>query len=105
MKIIITDLTRFNNNVEVCTAGTDMATGKCIRPMPYLKTAMCADLNILPGAILSGDFKPKKGLRGPHQEDAEYSTLEFVGPCTSDEFESALCAGLYKSVEDGFEIK
>ena len=33
-KIIITDLTRFKKGVEVCTAGTDIATGACIRPMP-----------------------------------------------------------------------
>jgi hypothetical protein len=67
--------------------------------------ANCVALGILPGAILSGDFKAKTGLTGPHQEDAEYSNLKFVGPCTSDEFKAALTAGLFKSVEEGFQIK
>jgi hypothetical protein len=104
-KIIITDLTRFSQPIEVCTAGTDVASGACIRPMPYLKMASCVQLGILPGAILSGEFKTKTGLTGPHQEDAEYSNLKFVGPCPADEFKSALSAQLFKSVEKGFEIR
>jgi len=103
-KIIITDLTRFSTPVDVCTAGTDMDTGKCIRPMPYLKMSKCVELEILPGAILKGDFKAKTGLRGPHQEDSEYSILKYLGPCSSAEFERALCAGLYGDIEQGFEI-
>lgn len=103
-KIIITDLTRFSTAVDVCTAGTDMDTGKCIRPMPYLKMARCVELEILPGAILSGDFKTKSGLQGPHREDAEYSNLKFLGPCSSADFERALCAGLRGGIEQGFEI-
>jgi len=104
-KIIITDLTRFSQAIDVCTAGTDVSSNACIRPMPYLKMADCVALGILPGAILSGDFKSKTGLIGPHQEDAGYSNLKFAGPCSSDEFKAALTAGLFKSVEEGFEIK
>jgi hypothetical protein len=104
-KIIITDLTRFSQPIDVCTAGTDVTSGVCIRPMPYLKMASCVRLGILPGAILSGDFRPVHGLTGPHQEDTEYSNLKFVGPCTGDELRSALTAHLFESVEQGFEIR
>lgn len=104
-KIIITDLTRFNNPDTVCTAGTDMQSRRCLRPMPYLRTEDCVRLGILPGAILSGEFSLKTGLVGPHQEDATYSNLAFEGPSTSDEFRSALEAGLYDSVETGFQLK
>jgi hypothetical protein len=106
-KIIITDLTRFNKQDDVCTAGTDVGSGQCVRPMPYLKTELCVKLGILPGAILSGDFVGKKGLVGPHQEDADYSVskLRFEGPSTSDEFKEALEAGLHDSVERGFKIR
>jgi hypothetical protein len=104
-KIIITDLTRFSKPIDVCTAGTDMDTGKCVRPMPYLKMSKCVELEILPGAILSGEFTLVSGLKGPHQEDASYTNLKFMGPCTSAEFEGALCAGLHGSVETGFEIR
>jgi len=104
-KIIVTDLTRFGKPIDVCIAGTDVVSRKCIRPLPYLKMAACVQLGILPGAILSADFKPKTGVVGPHQEDAEYSNLQFVGPCSSDEFKDALAAGLFNSVEAGFDIK
>jgi len=104
-KIIITDLTRFSQPVNVCTAGTDVTSRACIRPMPYLKMASFIRLGILPGAILSGDFKPMSGLTGPHQEDTAYSNLKFVGPCTAEEFKSALTAHLFDSVEEGFEIR
>ena len=104
-KIIITDLTRFKKGVEVCTAGADIATGACIRPMPYLKMADCEKHQILPGAILSGEFVPIKGLTGPHQEDHQYSKLKFEGPSSSVEFKKALQAGLQPSIEKGFAIK
>jgi len=104
-KIIITDLTRFKRGIEVCTAGTDIATRACIRPMPYLKTADCEKHQILPGAILSGEFALMKGLTGPHQEDHQYSKLKFEGPSSSDEFKKALQAGLQPSIEKGFSIK
>ena len=104
-RIIITDLTRFSNGEIVCTAGTDIASRACIRPMPYLKTADCVGLNILPGAVLSGEFTPKKDLNGPHQEDAEHAKLQFEGPCSNDEFRDALIAGLFDSVGSGFEIE
>jgi len=104
-KIIITDLTRFQNPGIVCTAGTDMKSGACLRPMPYLRTQECERLKILPGAILSGEFIPQKGLSGPHQEDARYSKLTFEGPSSSEEFRGALEAGLHDSVEDGFDIR
>lgn len=103
-RIIITDLTRFQNDDIVCTAGTDLQSGDCLRPMPYLKTKYCVELGILPGAILSGEFAPAKDLSGPHREDATYSTLTFEGPSSSDEFKDALEAGLYGSIQDGFEI-
>jgi hypothetical protein len=104
-KIIITDLTRFQNPEIVCTAGTDIQTGACIRPMPYLRTTECVRLKLLPGAILSGEFLPEKNLQGPHQEDTAYSKLAFIGPSSSKDFKKALNAGLQQSVESGFEIR
>ncbi len=103
--IIVTDLTRFNNREIVCTAGADRSNGECIRPMPYLQSKRCKELNILPGAILSGEFRPSPDREGPHQEDHQYSNLTFGGPCTSSEFKTALKYGLFVSVEEGFEAE
>src|SRR5579863_8904161 len=106
-RIIITDLTRFNTEDRVCTAGTHIQSGRCIRPMPYLTGALCKKLGILPGSVLTGDFVPAKGLSGPHQEDANYTPqkLSCDGPSSSLEFKKALKSGLYDSVEEGFEIE
>jgi len=102
--IIVTDLTRFHNPEIVCTAGIDEDSGECIRPMPYLKLSECQRLNVLPGAKLSGDFTPSPDRTGPHQEDYRYKKLKFLGPSSSSEFKNALRQGLYKSLEEGFEV-
>jgi len=102
--IIVTDLTRFSRSDIVCTAGIDRKSGECIRPMPYLQSARCQELNILPGAVLSGDFTASQNLEGPHQEDYEYSNLRFLGPCTSTEFKNVLESAMFHSVAEGFEL-
>ncbi|MEI7708452.1 MAG: hypothetical protein WCI90_09295 [Chlorobium sp.] len=103
-KIIITDFTRFSNPKIVCTAGIDLTNGQCIRPMPYLNAVFCKSENIVPGAILTGEFTPVQNLTAPHQEDMSYKNLSCMGPCTSSEFKLALHAGLCDSVENGFQI-
>jgi hypothetical protein len=103
--IIVTDLTRFNNPDIVCTAGVDPANGECLRPMPYFKMASCRNLKILPGSILSGDFRPSPDREGPHREDYRYKNLIVEGPCSSFEFKQSLEHGRFQSVEEGFAIK
>ncbi len=102
--IVITDLTRFSKGDKVCTAGTDLETGLCIRPMPYIPMSDCEKLSILPGSILSGDFSDVGNKTGPHQEDMQRGKLIFHGPSTPEQFREALEANLYDSVEDGFNI-
>lgn len=103
-KIIVTDLTRFSKPETVCTAGIDINTGECLRPMPYLQSARCAELNIQPGAILEGDITFVANATNPHIEDANYSELNFYGPCTADEFKDILDRSLSASVSIGFGI-
>jgi hypothetical protein len=103
--IIVTDLTRFSNQEIVCTAGIDTTTGECIRPMPYLKSSQCEKHNILPGAILTGDFTPASNLSGPHREDNTHKNLKFEGPCTAAQFKKVLQESCFPSVETGFEIE
>jgi hypothetical protein len=103
MIIIITDLTRFANQEIVCTAGINPLTRECIRPLPYPLSKECRRLNILPGAIIEGDFI-KKNCTVPHSEDRGYNKLSFKGPCSSEDFRSILEATISPSVEDGFSI-
>jgi len=103
-KVIITDLTRFSTDERVCTAAVDMNTGECIRPIPYLLTSRCAELNIQPGSILEGDFDFKRDAENPHIEDAFHKNLQFLGPSTTEEFKEVLDNTLSNSVSAGFGI-
>lgn len=103
-KIIITDLTRFSTKDILCSAGIDVNTNECIRPMPYLETNRCRELNMLPGAILTGNFSIHNNTESPHTEDMDYQDLEFHGHCSSSEFRNLLSNSAYQSIEDGFEV-
>ena len=103
MQIVITDLTRFANKDIVCIAGINPETNECIRPMPYIQKAPCQKLNILPGAIIEGDFTPRD-CTAPHTEDKNRDNLKFLGPCNSEQFKSILKNTSYNSVEEGFGV-
>ena len=98
-KIIITDLTRFANPDEVCTAGYDMSTKELIRPLPYIKRSDCDRLKINPGAIIEGEFTPKADRSSPHVEDHNRDKMVYKGPCSADEFKKAITLGLFGSIE------
>lgn len=103
-KVIVTDLTRFSTNEKVCIAAIDYETGECFRPIPYIKSSRCAELNIQPGAILEGDLVINTNADSPHREDAFYSKLGFIGPSSSDQFKSVLQNSLSPSISSGFAI-
>lgn len=103
--IIITDLTRFGEGKPiVCTAGIDPQTGECIRPLPYPAFSAFTRLGIFPGGILEGDFDPEPSRKAPHTEDYRHKDLKFLGPCSSDEFQSVLKHSAAPSLEDGFGV-
>lgn len=103
-KYIVTDLTRFSTRENVCTAVIDLATGECLRPMPYLKGDVVEKLNIHPGAILEGEITLRQGVENPHIEDASYNNLKYTGPATGDGFKSILDQTLCDSIASGFGI-
>lgn len=103
MKIIITDLTRFAKKDIVCIAGVNPETNECIRPMPYIPKASCQKLDILPGAIIEGDFTPC-ACTAPHTEDKNGANLKFLGPCSLEEFKRILENTSFNSVEEGFGV-
>lgn len=104
MEIIITDLTRFNTSDKVCIAGINMNTNECIRPMPYLTTAKCEELNILPGSKLGGSFAQNTSRGIPHSEDYYYNqdSLTHNGACTAYEFHHVLNNTIATSISNGF---
>lgn len=104
-RIIVTDLTKFNNQGILCTAGIDTETGECVRPMPYLHTDKCKELNILPGAILLGELTKPQESRAPHIENVNYQRLNFAGYCSIEEFYEVLINSEVEGVQNGFEVE
>lgn len=103
MKIIITDLTRFKKQEKVCTAGV-AEDGTVVRPMPYLTSARCKELDIHPGGILEGDFT-FKNTAAPHVEDADFENLTFIGPCSKADFKKALEQTCSATIAEGFGVE
>lgn len=103
-EVIITDLTRFKGEENVCTAAIDVKTGECLRPTPYLKSAKCKELGIHPGAILKGDLNFLTHKSSPHIEDADYTELYFHGACSGERFKELLENSLSNSVSEGFGV-
>lgn len=101
-EVVVTDLTRFSQEEHVCIAVIDLQTGECLRPMPYLKTVKCKELGIHPGAILKGNLDLRSNTENPHVEDANYSNLQFLGPCSGTQFLQILNKSLSNSVSEGF---
>lgn len=103
-EVIITDLTRFSTDENVCVAVIDTQTGQCLRPMPYLKSTTCEKLGIHPGAILTGELEFNPRASNPHVEDASYSNLKFHGACDGEKYKQILERSLSASVSDGFGV-
>lgn len=62
-------------------------------------------LNLLPGAILSGNFTPSPNLDHPHTEDMNHQNLQFHGHCSDAEFKQILSKSSSQSIEHGFDVK
>jgi hypothetical protein len=103
-RIVITDLTRFNNKELVCMAGIDIETGSCIRPMPYIKYENCEKLKIIPGCVIEGEFKKSHNITGPHTEDHTYGQLMLVDTCDKETFYRILLDSCVPNVSTGFNI-
>lgn len=101
-RVIVTDLTRFRTPDKLCTAVVDVNTKECFRPMPYLSSVRCAELNIHPGAILEGDISLIPGAANPHVEDAHYNNLRYLGPASSDDFKRIMEITAFPSISLGF---
>lgn len=107
MRIVVTDLTRFQNKELLCLAGLTEDGEHCIRPLRaekpgYLTYDQCKKSNILPGTILDGTFTKPKSLVAPHLEDRHFSGLKRLGAVDSDKFKAILEKSSTTSIKNGF---
>lgn len=108
MRIVVTDLTRFNNDDLVCLAGLTEDGGQCIRPLMhnkphYLSYETCKQNTVLPGMILNGNFVLSATAAAPHIEDHYIDgKFEKCGTVSSDNFKRILDASSHESVSEAF---
>lgn len=102
-KYVVTDLTRFSNRDIVCTAVVDVATGECLRPMPYFRYETVRKLEMTPGAIITGEIR-RTGGGSPHHEDSSYQNLKYEGPASGAEFRQVLLQTEHACARSGFEF-
>lgn len=102
MNIVITDLTRFKNQVDkFCIAGIDINSRALIRPMPYLTRDFVLPKNIIPGSVFSGDFSCFHNP-APHVEDFYHKNLEYLGDIGETDFQGILENSNFSSISAGF---
>lgn len=110
MRIIITDLTRFQNPDIVCLAGVDPDTGRCVRPMlengsklDYFPFAVVKNHKIIPGSCLDGNFVAVNSAQAPHVEDCRsVGTVHVVESATGDAFRSVLEMTARSTIRESF---
>lgn len=108
-KIVVTDLTRFNNRSIACLAGLDVVTGKCVRPLgggqTYFQYDSLKKHNIQPGSILEGEFECMNAS-APHTEDYSYEgKVSLVGTATSADFLQYLESDAVGTILNGFKAE
>lgn len=108
MDIIVTDVTNMKGG-HVCIAGIDPNTGICVRPQKmvngnkYLTYAEAKALNIQPGSILRGDFRPANNpAHTPHIEDYLFSRINVVGSASTEDFHAILDSSSSQTIEAAF---
>lgn len=110
MKIIITDLTRFQNPEIVCLAGIDPDSGKCIRPMlangtklDYFAFKSVKSHKVVPGSYLTGNFVPVDNPPRPHIEDCKSEgRVRVTGTASGADFQSVLEESSSRSIRKAF---
>jgi hypothetical protein len=99
MDIVVTDFTDLKNG-NVCIAGIDLETGRCIRPLPHLSRQECQESGVTPRRVLRGNCQG--GGQPPHVEDRRHAGLAAVGWKTEAEFRELLNRSCSPGVCAGF---
>ena len=103
-EIIVTDLTRFKKDGQVCLAGYGLNSHLIIRPMPYLTQEECKQYSILPGTKLGSNFTRQPNAAPPHIEDHWHAEWCNYGNVSSLDFLNVLEETTYPSVAIGFGV-
>ncbi|WP_320169516.1 hypothetical protein [Maridesulfovibrio sp.] len=101
--LVLTDLTRFKDNDNVCMALLDENNCHCYRPLPYADRDFVSLNNIRPGVTVSADVVPATEVNEPHVEDCLFENAVWQDRLDEESFHLLLQRDAVDSVHEAFE--
>lgn len=101
--LVLTDLTRFKDNDNVCMALLDEDNCVCYRPLPYENLDFVAFRNIRPGMLCSADVIPHKDANCPHVEDCTFENDVWLDCVDEKTFKDLLERSAVSSIQEAFD--
>lgn len=102
MKLVVTDITRFKDNDNVCMALLDVDSCKCHRPLPYATKAIIEQKGISPGMIVDATVIPNEAAVRPHVEDCLFVNDLWLERMDEVSFKDLLERSAVDSVKEAF---
>ncbi|CCO25007.1 hypothetical protein [Maridesulfovibrio hydrothermalis] len=103
--LVLTDLTRFKDNDNVCMALLDENDCTCYRPLPYATRAFVAEKKLLPGMIVDAAVTAHENASSPHIEDCTFENEIWLDRLDEENFKDVLERSAVDSVAQAFEGK
>ncbi len=103
MKLVVTDITRFKDNDNVCMALLDVDSCKCHRPLPYATKAIIDQKGISPGMIVDATVIPNEAAERPHVEDCLFVNDLWLERMDEVSFKDLLERSAVDSVNEAFD--
>lgn len=103
--LVLTDLTRFKDNDNVCMALLDEDDCTCFRPLPYADRSFVQRKRIVPGMLVDATVIPDKDATAPHVEDCKFENEVWLNQADEPTFIDVLERSAVDSVSEAFEGK
>ena len=101
--LVLTDLTRFKDNDNVCIALLDEEGATCYRPLPYVDRSFICSRNIHPGTLVCADVIPDENASAPHVEDCRFENDVWMEQVDEGTFRKILDRSAVDSMDVAFE--
>ncbi|OEU66971.1 MAG: hypothetical protein BA863_16860 [Desulfovibrio sp. S3730MH75] len=102
MKLVVTDITRFKDNDNVCMALLDVENCTCYRPLPYATRELVVQKGIRPGMIVEATVLPITEATRPHVEDCHMVNDLWLEMMDDKSFKGVLEQTAFDSVSEAF---
>lgn len=103
--LVLTDLTRFKDNDNVCMALLDENDCTCVRPLPYADRSFVARKKIIPGMVVDARVVPHEEAVLPHTEDCRFEDDVWLNRVDEKTFQDLLERSAVDSIKEAFDGK